>query len=201
MARHPVHVTQRIAAGVLSDTGLPTLRRRDVYRIVRRAFVYGCQRDTHGGKFRICHYSVQRNHMHLIVEADSEAALSRGMQGFGIRVAKGINRVLGRTGRVFDDRYHAQPVTSPRQARNALTYVLLNAHKHGEPVTGPTDPFSSADYFDGFTHATGPPADGDHDADPPVVSAQTWLLHTGWRRHGLISPFETPGPCRRRRGR
>lgn len=201
VARHPVHVTQRIAGGVLLDAGLRTLRRRDAYRIVRRAFVHGCQIDTRGGKFRICQYSVQRDHIHLIVEADSESALARGMQGFAIRVARGINRFLGRTGRVFDDRYHAQPVTSPRQARNALSYVLLNAHKHGEHVGAPLDPFSSACHFDGFLEATGPPAGSGHRADLPVAAAQTWLLCIGWRRHGLISLFEKPGRGRRQSGR
>ena len=169
-------------------------------RVVRRAFVHGCRKDTSGGGFRICHFSVQRDHLHLVVEADSKVALSRGMQGFAIRVAKGNNRFLGRTGRVFDDRYHAQVATNPRQARNILSYVILNGRKHGEhrrrqlhwSVTY-VDPYSSACYFDGFTRNIGPPAGSPGDEGAPVARAQTWLLRTGWRRHGLIPPDHTPG--------
>ena len=200
-ARYPVHVTQRIADSVLTGAGLRTLRRRDVYKILHRAFVHGCKRDAVGGNFRICQFSVQRDHLHLIVEADSKAALSLGMQAFAIRVAKGINRFLGRRGQVFDDRYHAEVATNPRQTRNVVRYVLLNARKHGEHTLAPlhwsatyVDPYSSARYFDGFTRDIGPPKAAFHDTDAvPVAPAETWLLRVGWRQHGLIPPNATPG--------
>ena len=142
--------------------------------------------------------------MHLIVEADNQAALSRGIKGFAIRVAKGINHFLGRKGGVFDDRYHKQTVTNPRQTRNVVSYVILNARKHGvhrrESLHWSEtyiDPFSSARYFDGFTSGVGPPRLRNSDRALPVAAAQTWLLRTGWRRHGLIDPNETPGRNRR----
>ena len=200
-AWHPVHVTQRIADSVLRGAGLRTLRRRDVYKILHRAFVHGCKRDAVGGNFRICQFSVQRDHLHLVVEADSKTALSRGMQAFAIRVAKGINRFLGRRGQVFDDRYHAEVATSPRQTRNVVRYVMLNARKHGEHTLVPlhwsvtyVDPYSSAYYFDGFTRNIGPPTTALNDTDTvPVAPAETWLLRVGWRQHGLIPPNATPG--------
>ena len=203
-ARHPVHVTLRITEGVLQGAGLRTLRRRDLYKIIRRAFVHGCKKYTSGGQFRICQFSVQRDHMHLLVEADSQVALSRGMQGFAIRVVKGINRFLDRRGKVLDDRYHARPVKSPQQTRNALAYVVLNARKHGEHrcvrlhwSETYIDPYSSAHYCDGFNRDIGPPPEHDRDANAPVAEAQTWLLRVGWRRHGLIPPDYIPGPgCR-----
>ena len=209
-ARHPVHVTQRIADSVLTGAGLRTLRRRDVYKILHRAFVHGCKRDAVGGNFRICHYSVQRDHVHLIIEADSKTALSRGMQAFAIRVAKAINGFLGRRGQVFDDRYHAEVATNPRQTRNVVRYVILNARKHGEHTLAPlhwsatyVDPYSSARYFDGFTRDIGPPTTAIHNTETtgaadatPVAPAETWLLRVGWRRHGLICPNATPGQKR-----
>lgn len=205
LAHHPVHVTQRIREDVLQDAGLRTLRRRDVYKIIRRAFVRGCRKKMQVGNFRICQYSVQRDHMHLIVEADNQDALSTGMKGFAIRVAKGINSFLGRKGSVFDDRYHLQTVKSPRQTRNVVSYVILNARKHGvhrhEPLHWSEtyiDPFSSAHYFNGFTRDIGPPQFAELDLGPPVAAAKTWLLRTGWRRHGLIDPDETPGHSSRR---
>jgi REP element-mobilizing transposase RayT len=100
---------------------------------------------------RIVHYSVQRDHLHLIVEAEDTRSLSRAMQGLSVRIAKALNRALGRKGKVFADRFHDRVLTSPRQVRHALAYVLCNARKHGvaPPMrggSGPSwvDPCSSA---------------------------------------------------------
>lgn len=79
---------------------------------------------------RITHYSVQGNHMHFIVEAKDQAALSRAMQGLAVRFAKGLNRMMGRSGKVFADRFHAHILRSPREVRNAVRYVLENARRH-----------------------------------------------------------------------
>jgi putative transposase len=84
--------------------------------------------------FRLVHFSVQRDHLQLLAEVSDRRALSRGMQGLTIRVAKVVNRRLGRSGRVFADRYHARALTTPREARWALRYVLSNARKHGRGI-------------------------------------------------------------------
>ena len=82
---------------------------------------------------RIVHASIQREHIHLLIEAETKGELSRGMQGFTISAAKQVNRALGRkNGRVFSDRYHSEVITTPRRARHALAYVLNNWRKHGE---------------------------------------------------------------------
>ena len=49
--------------------------------------------------FRVVHFSVQADHVHLIVEADSRLGLIRGVQGLAVRCAKAINRELGGAGR------------------------------------------------------------------------------------------------------
>lgn len=201
----PVHVTLRISDAALAS--VRTLRRRGCYRVLRNAFVHGCRKDAAHGRFRICHYSVQRTHMHMIVEASSRAALSRGMQGFSIRAARGINRLVGRRGSVFGDRYHERQLGSPRQVRNALAYVLNNARHHGEHRGMPVgvqrcwlDPFSSALYFDGWRDARhGIAGTSSPRGQPlPVVTGETWLLGHGWRRHGLIAVDEEPGRSGRR---
>ena len=46
-------------------------------------------------RVRIIEFSVLGNHLHLIVEADSSVALSRGMQGLTVRIAKALNRACG----------------------------------------------------------------------------------------------------------
>src|SRR5205814_9644640 len=93
--------------------------------------------------FRIVHLSIQRTHLHLLVEADDKAALASGMQGFQISAAKQLNAAISRgkpqrrRGTVFPDRYHAEIITSPRQARHSLAYVLANWRKHREDCAAP----------------------------------------------------------------
>ena len=187
--RFPVHVTMRMRPGVAR------LRNYDLVPVLRRAFVFGCIL----GAFRICQFSIQGNHIHLICEANDNEALSRGVQGWAIRVARGLNRRTRRRGSVFVDRYHMEVLRSPAQTRNALCYVLQNARRHGErldPRFGGMDPFSSAWWFDGWrdnSWRAGVP--------PPemrtVAPSKTWLLNVGWRQHGLVSIDEVPAAGRR----
>jgi hypothetical protein len=134
------------------------------------------------------HYSVQGNHIHLIVEADDARALASGVQGFEIRVARGINALARRRGRVFADRYHARALETPREVRNAIAYVISNGAHHR--VCRGLDPCSSARCFDVWTPETQLVA-----AKPwTVIVAQpeTWLLSVGWRRHGLQHGWYMP---------
>jgi hypothetical protein len=111
---------------------------------------------------------------------------------------------MRRSGRVFDDRYHARLLRTPREVRNALRYVLLNARRHAAAAARTTlrameallDPASSAGWFDGWKLGSslvpGAPAPA-APRDPPVARARTWLLRLGWRRHGLLDPADVPG--------
>jgi REP element-mobilizing transposase RayT len=145
---------------------------------------------------RIVHYSVQRDHLHLIVEAADARSLSRAMQGLSVRIAKALNRTLGRKGKVFTDRFHDRVLTSPKQVRHALAYVLCNARKHGvaPPVPGWTDPCSSARVFDGWSRAICSMGRAVDDmAIAATVTPRVWLLRIGWRRGGLLHPDHCPG--------
>jgi hypothetical protein len=100
-------------------------------------------------------FSTLGDHLHLIVEADDNRALSEGMQGLSVRLAKRLNKLMARHGRVFADRFHAHVLRTPAEVRNALAYVLLNHRSHrarsGERVgPGALDRFSSAASFDGW---------------------------------------------------
>jgi REP element-mobilizing transposase RayT len=190
-ARFPVHITKRVRGDVTR------LRRFELCKVLRGAFVLGCRR----GQFRICQFSIQGNHIHLICEASDSRELARGIQGWSVRVARGLNRHLGRTGAVFDDRYHLEILTSPTQTRHALCYVLQNARRHREPIDpryGGMDPFSSAWWFDGWSDTAWkagiPPPDV-----RTVAEAQTWLLRVGWMRssYGRLSITEVPAADRR----
>ena len=160
---HAVHVTLRTAGCV------PGLRRQRVLYALEEAF--RSARIRFG--MRVVHYSIQGNHLHLIVEADDRQSLSRGMQGLAIRVAKTINRLFRRAGQVWADRYHSHVLRSRREAANAVRYVLGNFARHaaswGESAARFADAFSSVR----FIGLAGPEA--------PVASPRTWLLRLGWQ--------------------
>lgn len=177
---------------------IPSLRTVRVVREIERSFATGCER----GEFRLVHYSLQGNHAHLIVEADHEHALGRGMKALGSRLARAVNRVFGRSGPVLADRYHVRLLKTPREVRNALAYVLLNARRHAAKAgrklsrTLAIDPASSGRWFDGWRRGRSPSIEGPGLAppDPAAVSPpHSWLLSEGWRRRGLLDPSEVPG--------
>jgi putative transposase len=191
-SRHaPCHVTVRLVPG------LPSLRAYRVFRVVRAALA--ATKLAH-----VVEYSVMSNHLHLLVEAESAQALARGMRSITIRIAKRLNAFLRRRGRVFVDRYHSRALRSPREVRNALVYVLNNFRRHADQ-SGPrlplsyVDPCSSAGFFEGWdpewTHAP-PDRRAFRDPYPNVargtVPARSFLLRHGWKRHGLLRPFELP---------
>jgi REP element-mobilizing transposase RayT len=179
----PLHVTVRLLGG------LPTLRRRKEFSVIRTAIA-----RARNEWFAIVHFSVMRNHIHLIVEAHDKHALARGMQGLKIAIAKRLNFLWQRKGSPFSERYHVRELATPTQVRNTLTYVLCNARKHaaerGERLpTRWVDPYSSARQFDGWRQNVRPEAG-------VVVPAACWLLRTGWRRRGPIDAHAIPaGPA------
>ena len=154
--RFPVLVTMRVREHVWN------LRSQRCFRALQAAFRKG--RDRFG--FQLSEFSVQGNHLHFIVEAEDEKSLARGVQGLTIRMAKALNRVMGRRGKVFTDRYHARILRSPTQTAYALRYVHTNYQKHmtklGQFLPAHfLDPYSSATRFPDLTQ-------------PP----RTWLLQT-----------------------
>ena len=140
--RFPVHVTWRINRDVWS------LRNGRFFQVLKSVMYAGEKPD-----FRVVHYSFQKDHIHLIVEAMDRAALSRGMRGLGVRVARALNVLMRRSGNVIPDRYHANILLNPTMVRNARNYLLTNAFKHYR-IVGP-DPFAS---------------------QTPVAAPRTWLL-------------------------
>jgi putative transposase len=154
-ARHPLHVTQRM------QPGIGYLRTQSRLQLLKRAL------RAASGKFgmKVVHFSVQGNHLHLIVEAEGREALSKSMKGLAVRVAVGLNRLASRRGTVFADRYHARVLTTPRDVANTLRYVFENYRKHARE----TLPWSWKDPFASSTAA-------------PLREPAVWLLRVGWTR-------------------
>jgi hypothetical protein len=168
--------------------GLPSLRKGELVRSFESALEALRGRPD----FRVNEYSLQSNHAHFVIEADDAESLGRGMKALGARLARAVNRWLGRTGPVLADRYHLEVLRTPRRVRNALAYVLLNRRKHlaqeGGVAPEAIDRASSGRWFPHWRAAIVPAR------DPPVVSAaRSWLLRIGWLRWGTIDPAETPG--------
>jgi hypothetical protein len=163
------------------------------------ALVRAGRRDP--GRFRLLQFSVQRDHLHLIVEAHDKRALSSGVRSVAIRVARYVNDLLSRRGPLWADRWHGRALRTPREVRNALVYVLANFRKHSRrPLPPGVDKYSSGAWFDGWREVRArsglaPPAPrGVEDAvdDAPISRARTWLGWIGWRRHGLLRLDEAP---------
>ena len=199
-AKHALHVVLRVTSAIGG------MRRRNMYRAIRAASITAALR----GRFRIVHISIQQTHVHLLVEAENKLALARGMLGFQISAARHINKALcdatlgRRRGRVFVDRYHLVVITSPTQARHALSYVLNNWRKHREDCGPATrgwkiDWFSSAATFPGWRELaydkTLCEVHKDYEA-LVVVPPQSWVLSEGWQRAGTISARDVPSKLR-----
>lgn len=164
VSRHvPHHVTVRVVRATWN------LRSQRCFAPIRAALSAVRRREG----FRIAHFSVQHNHMHLVIEATDRRALSNGMRALLIRIARGLNGVMATRGRRFDDRYHEHLLKTPTEVRNALRYVLGNRFVHlarwGVRTHDVTiDVFSSM----AGTDLVSPP--------------EAWLLREGWTRAGPI---------------
>src|SRR3954463_7337720 len=165
--RFPVQVTIR------ATPGLPSLRSPRIFGALRQAIA-----QASVDHFRVIHFSIQQDHGHFIVEGDEPRRARGGVHGLAIRLALAVNRALGRKGKVVGDRYHARPLTTPRQMRTSMVYVLLNFRKH---LRAPAciDPRSSGPHFTGW-HAAPAPTD----VAPGTVPADTWMARIGWRLAG-----------------
>jgi hypothetical protein len=154
------------------------------FPVVRDALLAASRSD-----FRLLHFSVQTNHLHLLVEAHDAEALSLGLRGLVIRTARAVNRVLGRSGPLWKGRSHQRVLKTPREVRHALVYVLQNWKKHIAGACG-LDPCSSASWFDGCSKSSGKPTY----IPSPLAAPRTWLAAKGWRRLGLLALTEAPRP-------
>ncbi|MBI2895918.1 MAG: transposase [Deltaproteobacteria bacterium] len=134
----PVHVTLTMADWVYN------LRSRRSFRVIEKALRLGADRFG----VLIVELSVQGEHIHLMAEADDTVALGRAIKGLSVRIAKGLNRMMGRRGRVVRDRYHSRVLRTPRETRNVIRYIRENHRRHMAQVgkelpAGWVDPYSS----------------------------------------------------------
>jgi hypothetical protein len=193
----PQHVTLRVVPGVSlrKEWLMPT--------------IHGAIRDSHKDDFRVVEFNDLGNHLHVVAEADGAEALASGMNGLEVRLARRLNRKLKRNGKLFLGRYHARPLRTPTEVRNALRYVLLNARHHaaerGQRLDPEWfDPYSSAPWFTGWNR----PLAGTEwfqremcSRKAPTAAPRTWLLSKGWQINGPLALDEVPGSRTAKRDR
>ena len=167
----PVHVVLRTLPDV------PRLRTGAMYRAIHRALAHSLRI----GDFRIIHTSIQSNHLHLIVEAGMKGSLSDGMRRVAIVAARAINRAAGRKGKVFAFRYHSTRITTPKQMRNTLTYVLNNWRRATTRIGRAlaVDPYSTGVWFHHWRGVGRFEMPAGLEA-VPAANPMSWLLTTGW---------------------
>jgi putative transposase len=183
-----VHVTLRARGG------LPSLRSERIYGMFN-SVIRDQRKRRYAGSFQVVEFTVQDDHLHLIVEArgvDAHSKLRAGVSGLVIAFAKRLNMMLRRRGKVWGDRWHGRELGSPREVRNALVYVFRNLAKHGTRLIGQdlVDVMSSALRFQGWTSPL--TFYVDDNLRWPNAPPRTWLLEDGWitRGGGRIDPRE-----------
>lgn len=118
----PLHVNFKYKLTVKNKEGLKAL-----HRAIKNARTQG---------LKIIHFSLQHNHVHLIIEATNNKTLSKGMRSLTITLAKILNK-----GRIQLQRYHLHVLKTNREIKNAIRYVLFNEKKHNGKMT--LDSFST----------------------------------------------------------
>ena len=177
VTRHePLHITVRL----VDDA--PSLRTAKAREVFRRSV----DRANKRGVVRVVHYSVQSNHIHMIVESADRESLTSGLRGLLVSLARTLNTLWNRVGQLIADRYHDQVLKTPTQVRNALNYVLNNHKHHRSSQNAGLDAHASGAWFDGWRSSLHPDelVRAGHRV---VANAHSWLLSKGWRRQGLLA--------------
>lgn len=126
-----LHLTVKI------EKSKANLKNKNVLAILKKA-IFNARRQG----LKVIHYSLEYDHIHLIIEADNNRTLGKGMQAFGVTLAKAINRMRKVKGQVYKHRYHFRQITSSRQLKNVMTYIFNNGVKHKTSATA-LSPFNS----------------------------------------------------------
>ena len=178
-ARHPIHITmRRVRLG-------PSFREERIYRAILNQLADAKRRGT-----RVLQHTAQHDHLHLMVESGDRKDLAKKLRTLISRIAVAVNRVAGRRGQLFGDRYHRHDLTTPREVRNALRYILFNTRKHAKSYDA-LDAMSSTPWFSAWSRDCAPDAERLADArakwwpvGSPLSAPQTWLAEKGWLRAG-----------------
>lgn len=102
------------------------LKNKEVLSILKRAIL-----NSRKMGLRVIHFTLEYDHIHLLIEAENNHLLGKGMQSFGVTLSKAINKLKKTSGQVYRHRYHFRKITSARQLKNVMNYIFRNGLKHG----------------------------------------------------------------------
>ena len=194
---------------VKARKGLPSFRSQRIHNMmleVLRNQIYVLRK--YAGAFKVAHFSIQTNHIHIMIEADDTKTLRSGVSGLVIAFARQLAKLLGRKKcKVWAERFHSRELHAPRDVRNVLSYIFqsFKHHEttHGSGMRSRPHRYSSARWFDGWYQQVLIPIPIDESAymrgPPPWVPTtagepRTWLLGTGRKeRHGKLNMMDRPG--------
>jgi hypothetical protein len=177
-SKTPIHVTMKLRHG-LPDIQCPEMHEK---------FKAGALKAKALG-LRVVHYTVEWDHIHMLLECSNNKALSQGMKSLGASFGRAIRKFAGGKGRVFKERFHMRVLKTPTEVRNAMAYVLTNTSKHHKMAPGPT-PYSSGMYFSEWKKLLGRRAGPNLREFVPLTSKlpeflcepKSWLAREGWRK-------------------
>ena len=112
----PQHVVQR------GNNRLPCFLAEDDYRYYLRCLADGALRFG-------CHvhaYVLMTNHVHLLATGGTKDSIPDMMQSLGIRYVRYVNKRHGRTGTLWEGRYHSSLVDSNTHLLRCMQYIESN---------------------------------------------------------------------------
>jgi len=123
--------------------GLPPLESEGARRVLRAAIAEA----EEALECRLVRFAAQGRELLLVVEAPGREALARAMKGLCVRLARGLNRLAGRSGPVFEGRYavaELAPVegaSDPAEPASAMNGTARERRGAGRaPSTLPAEP-------------------------------------------------------------
>jgi REP element-mobilizing transposase RayT len=102
------------------------LKNKSTLKVLKRAI---CNARKKG--LRVVHFSLEYDHIHLLIESPNNSTLGRGMQSLGVTMARGINLFKKSEGGVYKHRYHFRKISSSRELKRVMHYIFNNGVKHG----------------------------------------------------------------------
>ncbi|MGZ3789032.1 MAG: transposase [Bacteriovorax sp.] len=113
------------------------MKNKSVLGLLKRAI-----KNARRQGLKVIHYSLEYDHVHLLIEADNNYILGKGMQAFGVTLSKAINRMRKLKGGVYKHRYHFRHISSARELKNVMNYIFTNGLKH-KTAKNIMNPFNS----------------------------------------------------------
>jgi REP element-mobilizing transposase RayT len=101
------------------------LKNKSILIVLKRA-IYNARKKG----LRVIHFSLEFDHVHLLIEAPDNFILGKGMQSLGVTLVRGINKLGQTSGEVYKHRYHFRKINSTRELKVVMNYIFHNGVKH-----------------------------------------------------------------------